>query len=320
MSAAPLGVVLNVRAASRSMVRELGFMKRHIARTDLSPSQVHALIELDLHPSLQAAALKERLRLDKSTTSRLIAGLVERGYVRAVAGAADGRARPLVLTARGRAMVKRIHQTANGQVVAALEKLTAAQRGVVASGLELYVAALHASQSGTHPFRLADITIASGYRPGVIGEVVALHGRYYAKHAGFGVYFEEQLAAELSEFFSRYDPRHDGFWVARRAGAFLGCIAIDARRKNSLGARLRWFIVDESYQGLGLGGRLMDAALAHCDARGYPKIYLTTFVGLDAARHLYEKYGFVLRKEARDSHWGKPVLEQLFVRTAPGRR
>ena len=314
MSAARLGVVRHVRAVSRSLVRELGFMNRHIAGTDLTPSQVHALIELDLHPTMQAAALKDLLRLDKSATSRLVADLVERAYVRASTVKADGRARPLTLTAGGRAVVKQIHRTANKQVIAALEKLTTAQRGVVANGLELYAGALQSSRSGAGPLQLSDITIESGYAPGLIGEVVAVHGRYYAKHAGFGAFFEEQVASELAEFFSKFDPDSDGFWAARRADALLGSVAIDARKRNSDGARVRWFIVDESCQGLGLGRRLLEAALAHCDERKYRRIYLTTFAGLDAARHLYEKYGFVLKKEVRNSHWGKEEIEQLFVR------
>ena len=314
MSAALLGVVRHVRAVSRSLVRELGFMNRHIAGTDLTPSQVHALIELDLHPKMQAAALKDLLRLDKSATSRLVADLLERGYVRASTVKADGRARPLALTAGGRAVVKQIHRTANKQVITALEKLTTAQRGVVANGLQFYAGALNSSRSGAGPFQLSDVSIASGYAPGVIGDVVAAHGRYYAKHTGFGAFFEEQVASELAEFFSRFDPECDGFLAARRADALLGSIAIDARKSNSDGARLRWFIVDDSCQGLGLGGRLLEAALAHCNERKYGRIYLTTFAGLDAARHLYEKHGFVLKKEVRDSHWGKEEIEQLFVR------
>jgi DNA-binding MarR family transcriptional regulator/GNAT superfamily N-acetyltransferase len=320
MSATLSGVVQHVRAVSRSLVRELGFMNRHIAGTDLTPSQVHALIELDLHPLLQAAALKELLRLDKSATSRLVADLVERGYLRATTGKADGRAKPLTLTAGGRAVVKQIHRTANKQVITALEKLTASQRGVVANGLQLYAGALHASRSGAAPFQPSGVSIASGYAPGVIGEVVAMHGRYYAKHAGFGAFFEKQVAAELAEFFSRFDPASDGFWAARRADALLGSIAIEASRRKSDGARLRWFIVDESCQGLGLGGRLLEAALAHCDGSKYKRIYLTTFAGLDAARHLYEKHEFVLKKEARDSHWGKKEVEQLFVRAMPQKK
>ena len=38
----------------------------------------------------------------------------------------------------------------------------------------------------------------------------------------------------------------------------------------------------------------------------------TTFAGLDAARHLYERAGFVLCQESEGDHWGRTVMEQTF--------
>jgi hypothetical protein len=40
--------------------------------------------------------------------------------------------------------------------------------------------------------------------------------------------------------------------------------------------------------------------------------FRTTFTGLDSAKHLYESFGFVLREEWEDAHWGKTVLAQKF--------
>ena len=50
-----------------------------------------------------------------------------------------------------------------------------------------------------------------------------------------------------------------------------------------------------------------------CKACQYPRIYLWTFEGLLAARHLYEKYGFVLAEEHIGEQWGTQVKEQKFV-------
>ncbi|NJL39124.1 MAG: hypothetical protein HC899_22010 [Leptolyngbyaceae cyanobacterium SM1_4_3] len=43
------------------------------------------------------------------------------------------------------------------------------------------------------------------------------------------------------------------------------------------------------------------------------KIYLWTFSGLTAARHLYEKLGFVLDDEYTDNSWGNTVVHQKFT-------
>ncbi len=49
-----------------------------------------------------------------------------------------------------------------------------------------------------------------------------------------------------------------------------------------------------------------------CRGRGYSKIYLWTFQGLDAARHLYQQAGFRLLKEQPGTQWGTAVSEQYF--------
>jgi hypothetical protein len=44
---------------------------------------------------------------------------------------------------------------------------------------------------------------------------------------------------------------------------------------------------------------------------------LWTFQGLDTARALYERHGFVLVKEQLGARWGNTVTEQQFVRSSP---
>lgn len=150
-----------------------------------------------------------------------------------------------------------------------------------------------------------------GYRPGVLGRVVELHGRYYSREWGLGLYFEAKVARELAEFLQRM-TEGDGIWVARVDGEMAGAIVIDGH--DGAGARLRWFILDESCHGLGLGGMLMQAAMDHCRAQGFERVWLSTFAGLVAARHLYEKHGFRLYSESDGAHLtGNPALtEQLF--------
>ncbi|MFW6055249.1 MAG: GNAT family N-acetyltransferase, partial [Thermodesulfobacteriota bacterium] len=77
-------------------------------------------------------------------------------------------------------------------------------------------------------------------------------------------------------------------------------------------AHLRWFIVSDALQGQGLGNRLLDEAMAFCKDMGYRRVYLWTFEGLQAARHLYEKAGFELKEQHPGRGWGTVVNEQRF--------
>lgn len=157
------------------------------------------------------------------------------------------------------------------------------------------------------------IEILRGYRPGAIGRVAELHGVYYHRDWGFGAFFEAKVATELAAFVGRYDPARDGLWTASRDGRIEGSIVIDGSRADAEGAHLRWYIVSDLCRGRGVGGRLLENALDFCRGNGYPRVYLWTFAGLGAARHLYEKSGFRLAEERRGAQWGIEVTEQRFV-------
>ena len=159
---------------------------------------------------------------------------------------------------------------------------------------------------------MSEIAIA-GYVPGAIGRVAELHAAYYAKAWNFGLYFEAKVAGELSKFLLRFDAARDGFWTALHDGRVEGSIAIDAAHAASAGAHLRWFILSDALRGRGVGRRLIEAALGLCRERGYARVYLWTFAGLDAARHRYEQAGFRLAEEIDGEQWGTRVREQRFV-------
>lgn len=160
---------------------------------------------------------------------------------------------------------------------------------------------------------MTSIEVVKGYVPGVVGRVVELHGIYYNKYWSFGLYFEAKVATDLAEFLQRYNKDQDGFWAANVNGFVEGSITIDALHAEEEGAHLRWFIVSESLHGTGLGSELLNSAMEFCRRRDYPRIYLHTFAGLAAARHLYEKNGFQLENQTIGTQWGTEVNEQKFV-------
>jgi GNAT superfamily N-acetyltransferase len=157
-----------------------------------------------------------------------------------------------------------------------------------------------------------NLEVVKGYRPGAIGRITELHGTYYQKQAGFGLYFESKVATELAEFLRRYDNARDGIWLALADGRIEGSIVIDGIDSEAEGAHLRWFIVSDALRGNGAGNKLIATALDFCRMRKYGKVYLWTFEGLHSARHLYEKHGFRLTRHHRGNQWGADVDEQHF--------
>ena len=53
----------------------------------------------------------------------------------------------------------------------------------------------------------------------------------------------------------------------------------------------------------------MEKAMRFCEEKNFQQVHLSTFAGLDPARHLYEKWGFQLVEEKALKEW--PANYQL---------
>jgi DNA-binding MarR family transcriptional regulator len=142
-----LRLVDDIRAASRLMVRELGFMETTLAATDYPPSAVHTILEIGIHGPLTAMQLGAILHLEKSSISRMLRKLVEMGELKETVDRDDNRIKPLSLTAKGRRTLASLHEFGRHQVLGALAPLSAAEQKIVREGLMLYARALKAVRS-----------------------------------------------------------------------------------------------------------------------------------------------------------------------------
>jgi DNA-binding MarR family transcriptional regulator/GNAT superfamily N-acetyltransferase len=303
--------ILELRDFSRRLVRELGFMRTTLADSDLAPSAVHAIIEIGTTPGISAKDLGNILRLDKSNTSRQVAKLEASGFVKRMVATEDARSSELYLTDAGQKLRKKIDRFATDQVSNALRRMVAADQQALVRSLALYADALAKDNSvKVPPEGAVAARILEGYQPGCIGDVASLHARFYSEHWGFGAFFEKKVATELAEFAGALPADGKALWLYAESGRSLASLAIDGNDETGI-AHLRWFIVDDSLRGSGVGRQLMSHAMSFVDGR-FRETYLWTFKGLDAARHLYESFGFRLTGESKGAQWGTKVVEQRF--------
>lgn len=309
-------LINDIRVASRLMVRELGFMNTTLAATDYSPSAVHTLLEIESQGAMTAAQLVQILGLEKSSVSRMLAKLIKAGELQEVQATDDARFKTLQLTDKGQESVSRINHYGERRVREAMEHLSHAQRETVARGLSAYACALETCRNGSSQQGVEKPEIRSGYLPGMIGRISEMHASYYSQHYGFGYYFEAKVAAGLAEFSARLDNPRNHIWLAVRHGRVVGSVAIDGEDLGNNEAHLRWFILDDDCRGSGIGRELLTQAMAFCDEQRFAAVQLWTFSGLNAARRLYESFGFTLCKSWQGEQWGRPMLEQQFTRYA----
>jgi GNAT superfamily N-acetyltransferase len=139
--------------------------------------------------------------------------------------------------------------------------------------------------------------------------VVRLHGEVYAVERGFDRSFEEYVAGPLGEFVRRGSPR-ERLWLAERAAALAGCVAVVVASEAT--AQLRWFLVAPRERGAGLGSRLLAEAVAFAREQGYADMVLWTESVLHAASRLYLAAGFRLTEERPGRMWGVDLVEQKY--------
>jgi GNAT superfamily N-acetyltransferase len=147
-------------------------------------------------------------------------------------------------------------------------------------------------------------------KPGDIGYLTYLHGILYAEEYSYDQTFEAYVADGLAEFVQSFNPDRDRIWLAEINGHIIGSIAIVGR--SNADAQLRWFLVHPDYRGLGLGRKLIEAAVLFCKECKYKTIFLWTTSELSVARHLYTSLGFRKTEERTHKIWGKEVTEERY--------
>lgn len=105
-------------------------------------SEAHALGELAQEGELRQAELTRRLRLQKSTVSRLVTQLSTRGWVERAPAPEDGRGVVLRLTTAGREAARNLAEARRDRFNRLLASIPAHERAGVLHALDVMVEAL----------------------------------------------------------------------------------------------------------------------------------------------------------------------------------
>ena len=125
-----------LRCLLRQVAHASGLMEAHDhGGVRVSPSEVLALGELSEVAALSQGELAARLGLEKSTVSRLAAGMERRGWLARERDPANRRLYRLRLTAQGHDAARRVGEDLRARHAALVAELSAAERAGLALGL-----------------------------------------------------------------------------------------------------------------------------------------------------------------------------------------
>jgi peptidyl-dipeptidase Dcp len=161
---------------------------------------------------------------------------------------------------------------------------------------------------------LNDITIRTHFNSEDLKVVAIMHDQIYSFENSFGPQFINYVKEGLEEFLRNYDPTNNRVWIAEYKGKTVGFIFLMNRGKT---AQLRYFLIDSSMRGIGLGKKMMNLFMEFLKECKYESCYLWTVNELRTAAHLYISNGFKLVEEKESTAFGKLLIEQKYELIIP---
>lgn len=290
-----------IRLFNRTYTNVLGLLDHHLLGGDYSLAEFRILFEINHSQGCSASDLTKRLSMDKGYLSRILSKLEKEGMIAKMHSAQDKRVQQLQLTQKGSAYIAEMDSRSNEQILNLTKPLSDESKEKLLKGITAMQRIIT-----NEPLKKEKITVRHDIRPGDMGRIISMHGRLYAKEFGYGLSFEGYVAKTFFEFISHYNPTRDRIWIAEYEGELIGTIAAVGKGDTAL---LRWFLLDPSFRGLGLGKKLLNDAIDYCKEKGFKTIGLGTAGDLTTALAIYKKLGFEIIAQSENHEWRNNVVE-----------
>ncbi|WP_088014102.1 helix-turn-helix domain-containing GNAT family N-acetyltransferase [Gottfriedia acidiceleris] len=293
--------VEKIRKFNRHYANVLGKIDQEIYNHPFPLTEARIITEINEKNGCTATDIIEKLGIDRGYLSRIIQRFDDENIITKIQSPEDKRQYTLHLTNKGNEIYNKLVNDANIGVESMIQSLSPTEVKELVKSMETIESIFSLNE-----ISIPDITIRP-FKPGDVGYIAYIHGKIYSTTYQFGRVFEYYVMKGLSEFLLNHNGGE--LWVAEVNGEIVGSIAIT--KANESVAQLRWFVLDEKYQGLGIGKKLIETTLDFCKENQYGHVFLWTVSILETARYLYKKYNFTLTEEKPNFEWtGTELIEE----------
>ena len=275
----------SIRKSSREMVRELGMLGDLYGKLLPTNSQSHILVELGRGVPMGVQDLAAVLRLEKSTVSRVLEGMVKKNWVKLVVDKADKRKRWVQLTKQGTEVLAKVDTTANSRVAEALQLLSPSERSTLEAGLGFYANALRRARLE----REVVVRVVRASDDPTLAKVIR-KVMYDFGVRGDGFACNDPEVEWISKAYSKPRCR---YFVAEIGGKIVGgggVAPLDGGDSDT--CELKKMYLSAEARGHGVGRLVLDRCLTAAKEFAFKNIYLETLHSMKAANRMYESYGF----------------------------
>ncbi|MFJ9384076.1 GNAT family N-acetyltransferase [Peribacillus sp. NPDC101481] len=285
--------VEKIRKFNRYYANVLGKIDQEIYNQPFPLTEARVITEINYRNGCTATEVRENLGIDRGYMSRIVQRFEDENIIIKKQSTEDKRQYSLYLTEFGENIYKDLVENANRGVDKMIDNLSNGDLSKLVTSMER-IESIYSEERSSH----SEVLIRP-FQPGDVGYVAYLHGNLYDKTYKFGQMFEYYVMKGLTEFMINTDGGE--LWIAEVNGEIAGSIAIT--KFSDTVAQLKWFVLNENYQGMGIGKKLMETALNFSKEQNYQHVFLWTVSTLETARHLYKKYNFRLTEEKPNEEW-----------------
>lgn len=290
--------IMEIRKFNRFYTNVIGLLNQTLLASPYSLAEARVLLEMNTLSQCTSSDLVAVMKIDAGYLSRILNRFMREGLIEAVTSDRDKRSKLLSITAKGRNVYQQLADSSNTQIAALLQKIPKGGQQQLVNHM-LAIQNLLADNADT------GITIRESH-PGEAGYIAYRHGILYAQEYHLDGVFNQYVMESLTKYVS--NPQAGKIFMAECCGTIAGFIGVVETSAQT--AQLRWFLIEPEFRGAGLGRVLVSTAVNYCKSKGYQHLFLWTFKGLEAARHLYEEFGFTLTEEVANSAWRDGLVEQ----------
>ncbi len=296
-------LVTAVREFNRFYTNVLGLLQEGLLETPYSLTEARVIFELAGHDHSDATELRRVLDIDTGYLSRILARLEAGKLISRQRSPDDGRRLEIGLTEQGKAAFQMLDKRSSSQVSDLLGRLSSADQRRLTSAMANVREII-----GGQP-RPAGYVLRAPL-PGDLGWVISQHGAVYADEYRWDASFEALVARIVADYAEHHDPQREAAWIAEVNSEPAGCVF--CVRKTATAAQLRLLLVNPAARGMGIGGRLVAECTSFARRAGYAELVLWTNDILTAARHVYERAGFLLVAENPHHSFGHDLVGQTW--------
>ncbi|MFB7140219.1 GNAT family N-acetyltransferase [Gottfriedia sp. NPDC056225] len=296
-----MNYIEKIRKFNRHYANVLGKIDQEIYNHPFPLTEARIITEINENSGCTASDIIGKLGIDRGYLSRITQRFEDENIIEKIQSPEDKRQYSLHLTNKGKDIYCKLVEDANIGVEKMIKSFSHDQIKELVLSMETIESIFSLTNSNS-----TEVSVRP-FIPGDVGYVAYIHGKIYSTTFQFGRVFEYYVMKGLSEFLMNSEGGE--LWVAEVNGEIVGSIAIT--KANESVAQLRWFVLDERFQGLGIGKKLIETALNFCKENQFEHVFLWTVSTLGAARYLYKKYGFTLTEEKPNFEWiGSELIEE----------